>query len=86
MKKIVETTEGEGLEKFLGEKVLLMCINYFYHGKLLGINDTCVLLGEPSIVYETGPFSGAAYKDAQRLPADEWYVATAMIESFGAGR
>ena len=40
MKKIVDDVDGEGLEKFLGEKVLLMCSNYFYTGKLIGVNET----------------------------------------------
>ena len=85
MKKIVDEVDGEGLEKFLGEKVLLMCGNYFYTGKLIGINDTCVLLENAAIVYETGPFSNPTYKDAQAIGA-LWYVSTAAIESFGAGK
>ena len=85
MKKIVETVEGEGLEKFLGEKVLLMCGCYFYAGVLAGVNDTCVLLKDAAIVYETGPWTDRVYKDVQKV-ADEWYVQTAMIESFGKGR
>ena len=85
MKKIVETVEGDGLEKFLGEKVLLMCGCYFYTGILAGVNETCVLLKDAAIVYETGPWTDKAYKDIQKI-ADEWYVQTAMIESFGKGR
>jgi hypothetical protein len=86
MRKIIENVEGEGLEKFLGEKVLLMCGCYFYHGILKGINDTCVLLEDPSIVYETGSWGDKTYKDIQRLPADSWYVRIETIESFGAGK
>lgn len=86
MKKIIEETEGEGLEKFLGEKILLMCGCYFYTGILKGVNETCVLLSEAAIVYETGPWTDAKYKDAQALPGKEWYVMTASIESFGAGK
>ena len=85
MKKIIEQEEGEGLEKFLGEKILLMCGCYFYAGTLKGINDTCVLLADASIVYETGPWGDKQYKDSQKLPSD-WYVQTAAIESFGAGK
>ena len=54
MKKLVEQVDGEGLEGLLGEEVLLLCANYFYTGKLTGVNKTCVLLTDPSIVYETG--------------------------------
>ena len=82
MKKIVEQVSGEGLEKLLGERVTLFCMNYIYTGKLIGVNDSCVLLGDAAIVYETGAFSDKAWKDAQPLP-NEWYVKTASIESFG---
>lgn len=81
MRKIVEET-GEGLEKLLGARVTLFCLNYIYTGRLIGVNTTCVLLAEPSIVYETGPFDQPKWKDAQPLP-HELYVMTAAIESYG---
>jgi hypothetical protein len=73
---------GEGLEKLLGETVTLFCVNYFYTGVLTGINEDCVLLTAPSIVYETGPFSEPKWKDAQALPHDI-YVMKQAIEAFG---
>ena len=85
MRKIVEDVSGEGLVKFLGEKVLLLCGCYFYTGVLAGANETCVLLKDAEIVYETGPWTDAKYKVAQRI-ADEWYVQIAAIESFGKGK
>jgi hypothetical protein len=88
MKKIVEVTEvsGEGLEALLGQNVLLFCLNYIYTGKLAVVNSDCVLLEEPSIVYETGAFSAKQYGDVQRLHADKWYVQRAAIESFGVAK
>jgi hypothetical protein len=85
MRKIIEEVEGEGLNKFLGSKILLMCGCYFYAGILSGINETCVLLKDASIVYETGEWTDKSYKDAQKLPGDGWYVQISNIESFGAG-
>ena len=82
MRKIVEEVSGEGLEKLLGETVTLFCMNYIYTGKLLGVNASCVLLGEAKIVYETGELNTKTWKDAQALPG-EWYVHTDSIESFG---
>lgn len=82
MKKIVEEVSGEGLDKLLGERITLFCMNYIYTGKLSGVNEKCVLLTEASIVYETGSFTDKAWKDAQPLPGD-WYVSTNSIESFG---
>lgn len=82
MKKIVTEVQGEGLEMLLGERVTLFCANYIYTGVLTGVNESCVLLTDAAIVYETGPFTDSKWKDAQSLPKD-WYVQTAFIESFG---
>jgi hypothetical protein len=80
--EIVEV-EGEGLVSLLGKDVELFCGVYIYAGKLLGVNDTCVKLGNPYIVYETGAFSDKKYKDAQSMCKAEHYVTLALLESFG---
>ncbi len=84
MKKLVSVTEveGEGLMGLMGERVTLFCLNYIYTGKLVGVNDSYVKLEDAHIVYETGAFNEAKWKDAQKLPKDH-YVMTAAIESFG---
>jgi hypothetical protein len=82
MRKIVQKANGEGLDKLLGERVTLFCLNYIYTGKLTGVNETCVLLEDAAVVYETGSFSEKAWKDAQKLPHD-WYVQRSCIEAFG---
>lgn len=82
MKKIVQEVSGEGLEKLLGERVTLFCANYIYTGILSGVNETCVLLTDAAVVYETGPFYDKEWKDAQSLPGG-WYVKINAIESFG---
>ena len=86
MKRIVEETEISGLEALLGEQVLLMCANYFYAGKLVGVNTSCVELTDAALVYETGPGTEKGYKASQKLSAKQWYVATAAIESYGVGK
>lgn len=86
MRMIVQETSGEGLEAFLGKPICLFCMNYIYAGTLVGINDTCVKLSDAKLVYETGPFKGKEYKDAQALPGDVHYVQLSAIESFGEGK
>lgn len=81
MKKIVEVSD-EGLEGLMGEAVTLLCMNYFYTGKLTGVNATCVRLDDPSIVYETGDWSEKKWSDAQALPGTI-YVQVSAIEAFG---
>lgn len=88
MKKIVkvEEIEGEGLVALLGERVELWCLNYIYEGILEGVNSTCCLLTDASIVYETGPFTDrTGYKDRQNLPTDR-YVQLSAIESFALSK
>lgn len=84
MKKIVSVVEVEdaGLFALLNQKVLLLCMNYFYYGTLTGVNDTCVELTDPKIVYETGKWSATAWADAQPLPCKTICVQTGAIESF----
>ncbi|NOY72188.1 MAG: hypothetical protein GXP14_07390 [Gammaproteobacteria bacterium] len=72
MKKLVEEVK----------RVTVFCMNYIYTGQLTGVNDSCVLLTEASIVYETGDFNKKEWADAQKLPQD-WYIQKAAIESFG---
>ena len=74
--------ENEGLVSLMGKRVTLFCGVYIYTGKLVGVNDTCVKLKDAGIVYETGSFSQAGWKDCQSLPKD-WYVNMQSIESFG---
>ena len=86
MKKLVEVQEvpNEGLIALMGEVVTLFCMNYFYSGRLIGVNDDCVLLENCKIVYETGPFTEKHWKEAQALPNPKGhYVMKAAIESFG---
>ena len=88
MKKLVkvEEVEGEGLLALLGEEVLLLCANYFYAGKLTGVNSDCVLLENPSIVYDTGKWSDKHYANVQPVGQDTLYVQRSFIESFMKGK
>jgi len=83
MKKLIEIDESEGLQKLMGEKVTLLCNAYFYTGTLVGVNTDCVLLEEPYIVYQTGPWDTDTWEDAQKLPTKHLYVQIGHIESFG---
>jgi hypothetical protein len=79
-------SKTEGLDSLLGEKVMLFCANYIYAGVLSGVNDKFVKLDEACIVYETGAFTNATYKDAQSLGKDPHFVQTAFIESYRKGK
>ena len=56
MKKSVQIieVENEGFMALMDEVITIFSLNYIYTGKLIGVNDTCVLLDNPSIIYVTG--------------------------------
>jgi hypothetical protein len=81
MRQIIEVSD-EGFESLLGETVTCFCMNYFYTGKLVGVNDTCVKLDNPKIVYETGAWDNKKWADAQPLPGSI-YVQLSAVEAFG---
>lgn len=85
MKRIVTVQEcdGQGLESLLGKNVVLFCMCYIYHGTLVGVNTTDVILESAGIVYETGPLKAKGFKDIQELAPKEWRVRTSSIESYG---
>ena len=81
LKEVIEV-ENEGLISLLNENILVMCMNYFYYGKLVGVNDTCLKLEKCHQIFETGAFTDKTFKDKQFV-AEEWYVQLSAIESFG---
>ena len=85
MKKLKEVIEVEnsGLVSLLGERITFFCLNYIYVGKLVGVNDTCIELENPAIVFETGKFTDGDYKDEQSLNVPSFFISMNCIESFG---
>ncbi len=82
LQNVVEVKE-EGFLALLGQNVEIFCGVYIYAGKLVGVNEKCVKLANPHIVYETGVFLDKKYKDAQPMGREFHYIATGFIESFG---
>jgi hypothetical protein len=85
LNNVVEES-GEGLDSFQGKSVMLFCSNYIYAGTVSEVTKSHVKLADAQIVYETGAFTEAGYKDAQTLPTGTWFVTTQSIESFGPGK
>ena len=83
MKKLVIEDTNEGLLKLMGEVVTLYCASFIYSGKLIGVNDECVLLDDAVIVYDTGSHAKKEWELAEPMPHKTWYVMKAKIESFG---
>ena len=77
------------LEDLVGKRVSFFGLNYIYvGGKVIHLNkeEGFVVLEDPSIVYETGKFTGDGsekYKDEQTLGVKTFNVMLEAIESFG---
>ncbi len=83
--EVIESDEGD-LMNLLGQKVILMCMNYNYVGTLLGVNEKYVMLGDDSaICYETGSWNEPKWKDAQPLNK-RCRVMIGAIESYFEGK
>ena len=81
----IEKVEGEGLGSLMGQRITLFCMNYIYTGKLgklVGVNTDAVMLEDAAIVFETGSFGDAKWKDAQPLPKP-LYIRVAAIDALG---
>ena len=85
MKVLVETKEvaEEGFMALLGKNIEGFCGIYIYAGKLVGVNDKCIKLSNPHLVYETGAFLVKKFKDAQHMGREFHYLSMGFIESFG---
>lgn len=86
MKQLVSVTEveGEGLLALLGKTIFIFTPDYFYTGKLIGVNDSDIMLSSPSIVYDTGSWTSAPkWQDSQKLPFETLYIRTSAIEAYG---
>lgn len=73
--------EEGGFGTLLGKNVCIMCLNYIYSGRLVGVNSTCVELEDTKLVYETGAWGGSDWKDAQLLPSKSVFVSIGAIEA-----
>jgi hypothetical protein len=69
------------MDEVIGKRVLVMCLNYFYEGKLEEVTGNFIRLSDAGIVYETGPWSADRYEDIQKTEGDHC-VMTQAIESF----
>lgn len=83
MKKVVQVTEveDEGLIALLNKNVVVFCANYIYSGKLTGVNQTCVLLENAQIVFDTGEVSFKKFTTAEEF-LKPIYIQLNAIEMF----
>ena len=74
-------TTRQHLQHMVGREVYVCCTGYAYAGVLETVGVRSITIREPSIVYETGPWTSTKWHDAQRLPTARAVVMVAQIES-----
>ena len=72
----------QGFESLAGQRITVFAAPLIWTGRLAGMNDGCILLEEPAIVYLTGPFDDPNWEDAQPLPS-HMYIQKAAIQAYG---
>ena len=81
MRRLIEVVESSNFEATLGENVFITCCRFFYAGELTGVNDTCIELTNPEIVYETGHWREKGWKNSEKI-AKKVVIMLASIESW----
>jgi len=57
-------------EKFMGEPVAVLCMRYWYRGRLAEVGEDFIVLTEAKAVEETGPASQAEPNQEDPIPSD----------------
>jgi hypothetical protein len=65
----------------VGQEVVVFCANYIYGGKIVNVTSQELVLDDPYIIYETGDFAAAQWKNFQRLPTKQARIERTAIES-----
>lgn len=85
--EVVEV-KGEGFHALLGKHIIVLCANYNYAGKLVGINDINIKLEDCVLVYNTGAWKDQDWNYAEQPNTKDGtgYVQIGAIESFFEGK
>ena len=78
-----EKSNDLNVDDLIGEQVTFFCMNYTYHGEVVSSDKSRICLKNAKIVYQTGAFESAGFKDAQDLCCNEYFIKKEAIESFG---
>lgn len=65
--QIVETSYADDFEGLIGQEVAVFTTTYIYYGTLKSVGGLFAILEDAYIVYETGQFTEANFKDSQAL-------------------
>lgn len=85
IKKIFQKNK---LESLIGKNVLLMCMNYFYIGRLVDVNELCAELEDAGVLFDAGEMNAENWRDYQKFghKTGNHIVMISAIESFAEVR
>lgn len=75
-----EVIEVNGMEDLVGKKWAFQCARYIYFGKVKSVNSAFIEIDEAQIVYDTGEWSSAEIKDAQKSPKGKIFLMRQSVE------
>lgn len=80
--EVLEETGQAYYESLMGTRPILYCANFFYTGKIIGVNGLGVLLGnDASIVYLTGAHDSKKFSSHAGFGGANVFVHYAAIEA-----
>lgn len=79
----VNENKRQDLLNLIGEKVVLLGVNYLYYGVLTEVYEDNVSLQGAKIVFETGNITDAKFKDESEMYSSKWNIMLSAVESFG---
>ncbi len=79
----VNENKRQDLLNLIGEKVVLLGVNYLYYGVLTEVYEDNVSLQGARIVFETGNITDAKFKDESEMYSSKWNIMLSAVESFG---
>ena len=83
MSRKVNENKRQDLLNLIGEKVVLLGVNYLYYGVLTEVYEDNVSLQGARIVFETGNITDAKFKDESEMYSSKWNIMLSAVESFG---
>jgi len=72
-------TIQEYLETFVGQPIAVLCMRYWYRGRLTKIGDGFIVLSEANAVEQTGSASSQEPSQEDAIPSDV-FIKTMAIE------
>lgn len=82
MKVLTKNVDDSIIESYMGKKITILCVRYFYIGTLCAIDGDLIKISGARKVYELGKLETKNIESEESFNRD-WVINVNAIESFG---